>query len=302
MPLAVVCVVGGWHVVREGLEVRDAALYDAGRLVGTLVSLAAAQRVFARATAPLCAAPPAADTPFGAGVFVEGDRAACARFDARFVASAPPGAPFRAAWVLVTAAPRAFVASTAEASFPLPMPVAPAVAFCLSRMPPDALYAIAQQLPQQTFTLLTDVCAATVAVLAAEGVAPSAAEAARHAQLGRLWAGGYALELADEADAPPPAVRYDAPPPPPAAGDALGLAAGSVLYPPTARVLAAALTDARGTLGFDRAMALADPQLPWAALIVQTLFPASLGGPAATAAAASLAAWRAACAMRDLTA
>lgn len=294
----VYCVVDGWYVRRADMLVKDGALVVAGTRVGGMCTVEAAKRIFKGATAPLCSANPAPDVVFGEGRFV--GAGSSVPFDERFVSGT---AGDRAARVCISDDPHVFGAETPR--YPMLAPVPRECAFVFGRMPPDMLLAVASRSPSG----VEGVCQAVLDFLRAEGFDRVDGERARHAELHRLYATGYELELDRAAPPPAPATVYpsaneDAQSKVVRVGDALGPAVGGKYASESARVLAAMVRNAaladnvadagKGGCAVDREMLLCDAGLPWTSVVAQTLFPRSARAASTVGCAPSFAKWRAA--------
>jgi hypothetical protein len=274
--------------------VRDGALVVAGTRVGGMCTVEAAQRIFKGATAPLCSANPVPNVVFGEGRFVGVGRVP---FEERFVSGGLGHMPAR---VCISDDPHVFGAETPR--YPMLAPVPRECAFVFGRMPPDMLLAVASRSPSG----VESVCQAVLDFLRAEGFDRVDGERVRHAELHRLYATGYELELDRAAPPPAPVTVYANPGDAQSSkvarvGDALGPAVGSE----SARVLAAMVRNAPladnvadagkgGGCAVDREMLLCDAGLPWTSVVAQTLFPLSARAASTVGCAPSFARWRAA--------
>ena len=140
----------------------------------------------------------------------------------------------------------------------------------------------------------------------AEGFDKVDGERKRHAELHRLYAAGYALQVDRAASPPVPVTVYpkenekekEGP------GDALGPAVGGAYASESARVLAAMVRNAplaesiadagKGGCAVDREMLVCDAGLTWTSIVAQTLFPLSARAASTVGCAPSFARWRAA--------
>jgi hypothetical protein len=293
----VFCVVdGGWYVRRADMTVKDGALFVAGTRVGGMCTVDAAKRIFKGASAPLCSANPAPDAVFGEGRFVE---AGSVPFDERFVSGGSGG---KGARVCISDKPHVFGAETPR--YPLRAPVTRDCAFVFGRMPPDMLLAVASTSPVG----VESVCQAVLDFLRAEGFDNVEGERKRHAELHRLYATGYELQLDRAASPPAPVTVYpkeERVHAAAAAGDALGPSGvGGKYASDSARVLAAMVRNDRlvdgvadagkGGCVVDREMLVCDTGLTWTSVVAQTLFPLSARAASTVGCAPSFARWRAA--------
>jgi hypothetical protein len=290
----VFCVVdGGWYVRRADMLVTDGALVVAGTRVGSVCSVDAAKRIFKGASVPLCSANPVPDAVFGEGRFVD---TGGVPFEERFVSGGSGG---RRARVCISDKHHVFGAETPR--YPLRAPVPRDCAFVFGRMPPDMLLAVASTSPVG----VEGVCQAVLDFLRAERFDKVDGERSRHAELHRLYATGYELQLDRAASPAAPATVYpEEDGMRPAAGDALGPAVGGKYASESARVLAAMVRNSllvdniaetgKGGCAVDREMLLCDAGLKWTSIVAQTLFPLSARAASTVGCAPSFARWRAA--------